>query len=246
MRSFVVVLMLVLVLAVHASARAQATDPRVTFRKRNPQHFTVLELDASGRIRHVRTDDRELAGPDDFMLRGWLQQNADLLGGRAEDNDPRRGTDALAYYLLDPDQGQITGAAIVHRARGVLDVTIVRATRSPDAAARALVGTRHVQTLRYGDVPQRDCNMGARPNACRPRVTATRQRPVVLSAEEVVAQLQLRVIRGAVRLIVCVSAEAQTPDDPRALISASLSGVPFAVEAETGAQLPVSSCVPDL
>lgn len=243
MRWVVLVLLLMTSVAV--------ADDRAVFRKQNTQHFTVLDVDRAGHIRHVRTDDPDLM-KDELEVRGWLQLNADLFGGRAEDNERRSDAGVLAYYLLDPDQGQATGAAIVRKVHGELDITIVRPTRSPDAAAKALVGTRHIQTLHYGTVPQRDCAMGGVPSACKTHVTSTRRRTVTLTADEVGAALQLRVIRGAVRFVVCVTAEAPTPDeDPSplretSLIDTTLSGVPFAIDAATGARVAVSSCVPEI
>jgi hypothetical protein len=245
------VLVLLVVLQSVGGAAPPPADPRAEFRKRNTQHFTLLETDRAGRIRHLRTDDGELASGDDFTLRGWLQLNADFFGGRAEDNDARSGAGSLAYFVLDQELGNITGAAIVRRERGVLDVSIVRATHSPEAEIKAVVGTRHVQVLQYGDVPQRDCRMGSDAKSCKPRVTKTLRRSVVLAAGEVFADVQLRVSRGAVRLVVCVSADVAAPDGADAdagpaLITTSISGLPFAVDAASGARLAVASCVPEL
>jgi hypothetical protein len=241
----------VLVTFVLLQSVAVSAEPGAEFRKRNAQHFTVLETDRAGHIRHLRTDDKELVSGDDFTLRGWLQLNADFFGGRAEDNDARSGAGALAYFLLDQELGDVTGAAIVRRERGVLDVSIVRATRSPEAEVKRVVGTRHVQVLQYGTVPQRDCAMGAGPKSCKPRVTKTRRRSVVLADGEVFANLQLRISRGAIRLVVCVSADVEAPegaepDAEPALISTAISGLPFAVDAATGARLTVANCVPEL
>lgn len=238
MRAFLVTAVLLV-----SRIAAATPDTRALFRQHNPQHLTALDVDAKGHIRHVRTDDAELAGDEEDVLRGWLQLNADFFGGRAEDNEPRRGAGALAYYLFD-DQDQITGAAVIHRGHGIVDIAILRAVRSADTEAHALIGTRHVQTLRIGRAPLLDCKMGH--SSCQPQVTATRTRSVVLTEDEVGAQLQLRTIGGAVRLVVCVSAEGAAPEGVPDLLSISLSGFPFALDAATGARLAVASCVPDL
>ncbi|MEO8702747.1 MAG: hypothetical protein ABI867_22070 [Kofleriaceae bacterium] len=234
MRSLLVVCLL---------ATTAHADPRAQFQQRNSQRFTTIEVDGAGRIRHVRTADPELTTDDDFTLRGWLQINADSFGGRAEDNDPRRAAGALAFYLLD-DQDQITGAAIVHRSRSALDVVILRAARTPDAEARKHVGSQHTQTLRYGRGAPIDCKMGH--SACKPMITATRTRSVTLEAEGIGAQLQLRTVGGALRLVICITADAEVPDDPRDLLTATVQGFPFSIDAATGQRFAVTSCAPQL
>ncbi len=215
-------------------------DVRAEFRERNPQHWMKLEVDTSGQLRHLRTDDQELVGGDDFAVTGFLQTNAALLGGRAEDDD-RHVAGRLALFLQD-DNAQLTGVAVVRHLPGpVLDIEILRQRVSLESAIKAGIGTKHIQTLTYGVPGKPGCEPDGR--GCAGKVLRTRARTVTLAADEVGASVQLGMVGGRVRLLVCVQADVEAPEAPD-LLDAKVAGFPYWIDASTGSRFATDHCIP--
>ncbi len=93
------------------------------------------------------------------------------------------------------------------------------------------------QTTSYSNGVRIDCKMGD-PRSFTPRITRTTTRSVIVSADDVFASLDLRVVAGAPRLVVCVLVEIPAHERADgALATSSVTGYPATFDATTGAPL---------
>lgn len=217
---------LALVVALTASASAypfavpKRTGAEAEFRKRNPQHWTVIETDKRGLLMHVATDDPALVGKtgDDRIvaIRALLRANADLFGFKPDTAD-LLPTDGL---LVDELEGALMGEINVSRDPHLIDITAmfwVEATPTVDleSVKKRIAGKRYSETIGYGTGPQIDCAMtplGAK--GCVTKVQHTRTREVTIDADNVEIFSALLREGNTIRLVAC--ADVRSFEDPPA------------------------------
>ena len=230
-----------------ASAKPDNAAMQAAFRAKNPGHWTQIDADGRGVIRHVRTDDPTIVDADVGTLRGVLQIMRESIGGVADERDPVPFPGGLAFMLFDDTNSTVIGLAVVHRLPKQLDIDVQLATLTVADAEKRLVGRKLRQTIELGHVPQRDCNMGRRPDDCRTVVTKTLHRMVTIEASEVGAAMGVHAEKAGARLVICVGAEHPAPEPsgnaltepPIGVVSNRLVSVPLVLDAVTGSELAI-------
>jgi len=191
------------------------------FRRRNAEHWTMVEVDDRGFVKHVVTDDPELVRFDIARLRDFLRANADLFGFDPAVVD-RLPYDSSHRLLVDEFGGALLGEINVMLGasgrRPVLDITTafwidVTPKLTEDAVAQLVVGGRYRETIGYARPVPLDCHMG-RGGACRMPVRHTRHRTVTLERGDLNAVSGLLGAGDAIRVVICV--DASNLEDPPA------------------------------
>jgi hypothetical protein len=218
-----------------ASARPDRAALEAGFRAHNPGHWTQIDADGNGVIRHVRTDDPTIVDADIPTLRGVVQiMHADI-GGRAGEREPVPFPGGQAFMLMNDEGTAVIGLAVVHRQPKQLDIDVQLATLTVADGEKRLAGRKVRQTIEVGRVPARDCH-----GDCRPVVTRTIHRDVTIERVEVAGAMGVHAEKSSARLVICVGAEHPVPDDVTAMaISNRLVSVPLVLDAVTGSELSV-------
>jgi hypothetical protein len=212
-------------LAAPVRSAAERHAREAEFRKRNAEHFTVVEAGERGFIRHVVTDDPKLAtnGWEAANLRAFLRRNADLFGfdPATADRLPGGGASLLLTDVLDGallGEINVQGATIGHTP--AVDITVMfwvdaKPTLTAKDLAKRVTGGTYDETIGYAPPPQRDCAMTPMGAAgCKTKVEHTRKRQVTLPASAVRTRTWVLGERDRVRLVVC--ADAGSLQDPEA------------------------------
>jgi hypothetical protein len=217
---------LVLLLASTGSAVAypfvvpKRSGAEAEFRKRNPQHWTVVETDKRGLLSHVATDDPSLTGTWDHAkvvaVRDLLRANADLFGFTPQ-TAARLPEDGL---LMDEEDGALMGEINVQHGAGLLDITALfwvdaKPTIDQASVKQRVAGKRYKETIGYAAAPQRDCRMsGMGAKGCATPVRYTRTREVTVDADSVEIFSALLRQGNTIRLVAC--ADVRAFEDPAA------------------------------
>jgi len=194
------------------------TGAEAAFRKRNPQHWTVIETDKRGVLMHVATDDPSLValnGDDRIVaIRALLHANADLFGFSPDTADriPDGG------LLVDEEDSALLGEINVQAGSSMIDITTmfwVEATPKVDldSVKKRVAGKRYTETIGYGTGPQIDCAMtGLGVKGCVTTVKHTRTRAVTFDASNVEIFSALLREGNTIRLVAC--ADVRSFEDP--------------------------------
>ena len=216
-------------------ARPDRAALEAGFRAHNPGHWTEIDADGNGVIRHVRTDDPTIVDADVPTLRGVVQiMHADI-GGRADEREPVPFPGGQAFMLFDDQGTTVIGLAVVHRRPKQLDVDVQLATLTAADGEKRLAGRKVRQTIELGRVPPRDCTRD-----CKPMVTRTIHRDITIERVEVSAAMAVHAEKSSARLVICVGAEHPAPEGTAdAMISNRLVSVPLVLDAVTGSEVAV-------
>jgi hypothetical protein len=211
------------------------------FRKRNPQRFSKVEINARGFVDHVVTDDPALvpatssghgvawawSDSDVVKIRDFLRANADLFGIDPAALDRLHGGEP-SLLVVDAAGGATLGEINVqHFAQAnhapLLDITVMfwvaaTPTHSEQEIAQRVIGSSYSATTGYAKPPMRDCAMTPKGAAgCKTRVEHTRQRELKLGPTDVRTVTWLVPDGDKIRLVTCV--DAGTLSDPQAASS---------------------------
>lgn len=220
MRFVALVLALTSTVGAYPFAVPKKTGAEAEFRKRNPQHWTVVETDKRGVLMHVATDDPSLVGLTGHArmdaIRALLHANADLFGFSPETADrlPDQG------LLMDEEDSALMGEINVQNAAALIDITTlfwVAATPTVDTESvrTRLAGKRYTETIGYGAAPRIDCAMTPLgPKGCETKVQHTRTREVTFDASNVELFSALLREGNTIRLVAC--ADVRSFEDPPA------------------------------
>ncbi len=218
-----------------ASARPDRAALEAGFRAHNPGHWTEIDADGNGVIRHVRSDDPAIVDADVPALRGIVQRMHADIGGRAGDREAVPFPGGQAFTLLDEAGTAVIGLAVVHRQPKQLDIDVQLATLTAADGEKRLAGRKVRQTIELGKVPPRDCTRD-----CRPIVTKTIHRDVTIERVEVTGVMAVHAEKSSARLVICVDAAHPAPDGATdAMLSNRLVSVPLVLDAVTGSELAV-------
>jgi hypothetical protein len=212
-------------------SEAKQREREAEFRRRNPQQFSAVEVNARGFIKRVVTDDPALMPKpttsalgtpttDDAPLRAFLRANADLFGFTPDTVDRLPFGGGL---LVEEYGGAIVGEIQVSYSsspKPTMSITVlfwVNASPKYDEAtiAKRVIGRSYTQTLGYGRPARRDCAMqdGGKAN-CKSKTLATRSRTVKLGVDDVRATTWHLPQGNAIRLVTCVDARIGEEPEP--------------------------------
>jgi hypothetical protein len=222
-----------------AVAKPDNAAMQAAFRAHNPGHWTQIDADGHGVIRHVRTDDPTIVDADVPTLRGALQIMRGDIGGVADERDPVSFPGGLAFMLFEDTGTTVIGLAVVHRQPKQLDIDVQLATLTVADGEKRLAGRSVRQTIQLGHGPAIDCKMGGGP--CKTVVEKTIHRNVTIAREEVAGAMGVHAEKASARLVICVGAEHPVPDElaDRGVVSNRLVSVPLVLDAVTGSQLAI-------
>lgn len=222
-----------------AIAKPDNAAMQAAFRAHNPGHWTQIDADGHGVIRHVRTDDPAIVDADVSTLRGVIQIMRKDIGGLADEREPVAFPGGLAFMLFDDTSTTVIGLAVVHRQAKQLDIDVQLATLTVADAEQRLAGRTVRQTIEVGHGPAIDCKMG--PGPCKTVIEKTVHRNVTIAREEVAGAMGVHAEKASARLVICVGAEHPVPEElaSKGVVSNRLVSVPLVLDAVTGSQLAI-------
>lgn len=231
MRYVLVLLALTATATAYPFAVPRRTGAAAEFRKRNPQHWLVVETDKRGLIMHVATDDPSLVGKTGHdrivAIRALLHGSADLFGFTPETADrlPESG------LLIDEAGSALLGEINVQGGPKRIDITTmfwVDATPKvdPEDVAKRLVGQKYEETIGYAMPPMRDCAMsGLGKRGCVMPIVERRKRAVTFVRRNVEIFSALLREGDTIRLVAC--ADVRSFEDPE-IVGAGVAQRSFA------------------
>lgn len=222
---------------------AELAKVEETFRARNPQHWTAVDLDRRGFVRRAVTDDADLVAMDVTVIRDLLRTNADLFGIDAADADRvgSNGSSNMLVYADEVGMAHLVEIAVT-RTGDTLEIAVKFRTRitpkvtMDDVLARVL-GKDYAVIVTEPPPSLIDCAMqpGGRAN-CKRRGPVRRPDRFTATVDNVRAETSLFARGSTIRLVHCIDVEP----DPRVTAPHPIGNapaLPLVVDAVTGAKV---------
>jgi hypothetical protein len=206
------------------------------FRKRNPQRWSTVEVNARGFVSHVHTDDPALVPEIHKEPNGWwrwtdpsldrvralLRRNADLFG---IDRAMIDRIDARSLVVTDVVDTALVGEIVLQRFAladhpAELDITTMFSVHlepkfSIAEATKRVIGRSYEETDGFGAPPMIDCAMTpAGAAGCKTPVVQRQKRDVTLAAGDLRTVTWLHADSDRIRLVRCIDAGNLAPMQP--------------------------------